>query len=209
MVQAFFPGEEGGPAVAGVLSGRVNPSGRLPVSLPRAAGSQPYTYLHPALGGDGDVTNLPSRPVRPFGFGLSYTTFAYDELTAESAEVATDGRVRVAVRVTNTGDRDGDEVVQLYAHDVVASVTRPVAQLVGFRRVAVPAGESVVVRFDVPTTRVAFSGRDLARIVEPGDLELWVGTSAERAASTSVRLVGPVHTVDDDDRWTATEVLAP
>lgn len=209
VVQAFFPGEEGGPAVAGVLSGRVNPSGRLPVSLPRAAGSQPYTYLHPALGGDGDVTNLPSRPVRPFGFGLSYTTFAYDELTAESAEVATDGRVRVAVRVTNTGDRDGDEVVQLYAHDVVASVTRPVAQLVGFRRVAVPAGESVVVRFDVPTTRVAFSGRDLARIVEPGDLELWVGTSAERAASTSVRLVGPVHTVDDDDRWTATEVLAP
>jgi len=209
VVQAFFPGEEGGPAVAGVLSGRINPSGRLPVSLPRSAGSQPYSYLHPALGGDGDVTNLPTSPVRPFGFGLSYTTFVYDELVAQSAHVETSGRIRVAARVTNTGDRPGDEVVQLYAHDVVASVTRPVAQLVGFRRVSLAAGESAVVTFDVPTTRVAFSGRDLRRIVEPGELELWVGTSADRAARTSVHLVGPVHEIDDDDRWTATEVAAP
>ncbi len=208
VVQAFFPGEEGGAAVAGVLTGRVNPSGRLPVSLPRPAGSQPFSYLHPALGGDGDVTNLPSTPARPFGFGLSYTTFAYDELVAEQAQVPTDGRVRVAVRVTNTGQRDGDEVVQLYAHDTVATVTRPVAQLVGFRRLSLAAGESAVVHFDVPTTRVAFSGRDLNRIVEPGELQLWVGTCAERAAATSVRLVGPVHAIGDDDRWTETEVTA-
>jgi hypothetical protein len=121
-------------------------------------------------------------------------------------EVATDGRIRVAVRVTNTGERDGDEVVQLYAHDPVASVTRPVAQLVGFRRVSLEAGRSAVVRFDVPTTRVAFSGRDLVRIVEPGRLELWAGTSAERSAQASVRLVGPVHPIADDDRWTTSEV---
>lgn len=208
VVQAFFPGEEGGPAVAGVLTGRINPSGRLPVSLPRPAGAQPYSYLHPALGGDGDVTNLATAPARPFGFGLSYTTFAYDELVAASAQVPTDGRVRVAVRVTNTGERAGDDVVQLYAHDTVATVTRPVAQLVGFRRVSLAAGESVVVHFDVPTTRVAFSGRDLTRVVEPGELELWVGTCADRAASTSVRLVGPVHAIGDDDRWTSTEVTA-
>ncbi|MFC6449613.1 beta-glucosidase [Cellulomonas gelida] len=208
VVQAFFPGEEGGPAVAGVLTGRINPSGRLPVSLPRPAGAQPYSYLHPALGGDGDVTNLATAPARPFGFGLSYTTFAYDELVAASAQVPTDGRVRVAVRVTNTGERAGDDVVQLYAHDTVATVTRPVAQLVGFRRVSLAAGESVVVHFDVPTTRVAFSGRDLTRVVEPGELEPWVGTCADRAASTSVRLVGPVHAIGDDDRWTSTEVTA-
>ncbi|MBT0995373.1 glycoside hydrolase family 3 C-terminal domain-containing protein [Cellulomonas sp. DKR-3] len=205
-VQAFFPGEEGGRALAGVLTGRVNPSGRLPVSLPRSAGAQPYSYLNPALGGDGDVTNLRSTPVRPFGFGLSYTTFAYGALDAVDDEVATDGRIRVAVRVTNTGERDGDEVVQLYAHDPVASVTRPVAQLVGFRRVRVAAGQSAVVRFDVPTTRVAFSGRDMVRAVEPGALQLWVGTSAERCAQAEVRLVGPLHPVLDDDRWTVTEV---
>lgn len=207
-VQAFFPGEEGGRALAGVLTGRVNQSGRLPVSLPRSAGAQPFSYLHPALGGDGDVTNLRSTPVRPFGFGLSYTTFGYGPLEPVDDEVATDGRIRVAVRVTNTGQRDGDEVVQLYAHDPVASVTRPVAQLVGFRRVHLAAGRSATVRFDVPTTRVAFSGRDMARVVEPGALELWAGTSAERSARATVRLVGPVHTIEDDDRWTATEVDA-
>ncbi|AEI12895.1 beta-xylosidase/alpha-l-arabinosidase [Cellulomonas gilvus] len=207
VVQAFFPGEEGGTAVAHVLSGRVNPSGRLPVSLPRSAGAQPYSYLHPALGGDGDVTNLRSTPALPFGHGLSYTSFAYDALEPAADEVATDGRIRVAVRVTNTGERDGDEVVQLYAHDPVASVTRPVAQLVGFRRVALAAGQSAVVRFDVPTTRVAFSDRDMVRIVEPGELELWVGTCADRRAQARVRLTGAVHTIDDDDRWTVTEIV--
>lgn len=109
--------------------------------------------------------------------------------------------------MTNTGERDGDEVVQLYAHDPVASVTRPVAQLVGFRRVALAAGQSAVVRFDVPTTRIAFSDRDMVRIVEPGELELWVGTCADRRAQARVRLTGAVHTIDDDDRWTVTEVV--
>ncbi|HWJ84535.1 MAG TPA: glycoside hydrolase family 3 C-terminal domain-containing protein, partial [Cellulomonas sp.] len=206
-VQAFFPGEEGGPAIAGVLSGRVNPSGHLPVSLPRSAGAQPYSYLHPALGGDNDVTNLSSTPTLPFGHGLSYTTFVHDDLTVEPG-ATTDGPIRASVRVTNTGDRAGDDVVQLYGRDLVASVTRPVAQLLGYRRVHLEPGESVVVDLVVPTTRLAFTGRTGARIVEPGDVRLWVGASCESQETTAtVTLSGGVHEVGvADERWTATVV---
>ncbi len=207
VVQTFFPGEEGGPAVAGVLSGRVNPSGHLPVSLPRSAGAQPFSYLHPALGGDGDVTNLRSTPALPFGHGLSYTTFAHEHLAADE-RVPTDGRIGARVRVTNTGDLAGDDVVQLYARDLVGSVTRPVAQLVGYRRVSLEPGESVVVSFEVPTTRLAFSGRDMTRIVEPGEVDLWVGPSCDAYETrTRVTLTGPVHPVGiDADRWTTVTV---
>ncbi|RHA37697.1 glycosyl hydrolase [Cellulomonas rhizosphaerae] len=207
VVQAFFPGEEGGPAIAGVLSGRVNPSGHLPVSLPRSAGAQPYSYLHPALGGDGDVTNLSSVPALPFGHGLSFTTFAHDELVVEPG-ASTDGSIRASVRVTNTGDRAGADVVQLYGRDVVASVTRPVAQLLGYRRVHLEPGQSVVVDLDVPTTRLAFTGRAGVRVVEPGDVQLWVGPSClERETEASVTLAGAVHEVGiADERWTFTAV---
>jgi beta-glucosidase len=195
VLQAFFPGEEGGPAVAGVLSGRVNPSGRLPVSLPRSAGAQPYSYLRPRLGGDSDVTNLSSAPARPFGFGLSYTTFSHDDLRVR-AESPTHGRLRVTVRVTNTGDRAGVDVVQLYGHDPVASVTRPVAQLLGFHRVVLEPGASTVVELVVPPARFAFTARDGRRVVEPGRLELWVGSSCEdRETEAVVDLTGDVHPV--------------
>ncbi|WP_062317354.1 glycoside hydrolase family 3 N-terminal domain-containing protein [Demequina maris] len=188
VVQAFFPGEEGARAIAGVLSGRVNPSGRLPVSIPRDTGAQPYSYLHPRLGGDTDVTNLSSAPPLGFGEGLSYTTFAYEDLAAVDA--ATDGTMRVAVTVRNTGDRDGDEVVQVYAHQRRASLTRPVAQLVGFARVPLAAGESRRVTLDIPAARLAFSGRDLVRAVEPGEVELWVGTPVRRELEAVVALTG-------------------
>nr|WP_246221479.1 glycoside hydrolase family 3 N-terminal domain-containing protein [Phytoactinopolyspora mesophila] len=177
VIQAFFPGEEGGAAIAGVLSGRVNPSGRLPVSMPRSAGSQPYTYLHPPLGGPNDVTTSDTTPVRPFGYGMSYTSFAYEALTVDPAVVA-GGAFGASVRVMNTGDRAGAEVVQLYGRDVVASVTRPTVQLLGYHRVVLDAGESAVVHFEVPTTRLAFTDRRMVRVVEPGDVEVWVGRSA-------------------------------
>jgi beta-glucosidase len=203
VVQAFFPGEEGASAIAGVISGRVNPSGRLPVSLPRSAGSQPYSYLHPPLGGPSSVSNLDPEPVRPFGFGLSYTTFVRDDLRVASATVPTDGRIEVTVRVANTGSRAGADVVQLYGHDPVASITRPVAQLLGYARVQLEPRETAVVRFTVPTARVAFSGRDLVRAVEPGALELWVGGSCmERDATSGVELVGERHRISAaDPRW--------
>jgi len=203
VVQAFFPGEEGAAAIAGVISGRVNPSGRLPVSLPRSAGSQPYSYLHPPLGGVSSVSNLDPEPIRPFGFGLSYTTFVRGDLRVASATVPTDGQIEVTVRVANTGARAGADVVQLYGHDPVASITRPVAQLLGYARVQLEPRETAVVRFTVPTTRVAFSGRDLVRAVEPGALELWVGGSCvERDATASVELVGDRHRISAaDPRW--------
>ncbi|MFJ4222458.1 glycoside hydrolase family 3 N-terminal domain-containing protein [Curtobacterium luteum] len=188
VVQAFFPGEGGGLAIADLLTGVTAPSGRLPVSLPRAAGAQPYTYLHPRLGGPSDVTSADSTPVRPFGFGLGYTTFAYEDLTVDDS-VATGGSFTVCVTVRNTGDRDGEDVVQLYGHDVAASVTRPLVQLLGYTRVAVPAGATVRVRFDVPVQRFAFSDRALRRVVEPGDVQVWVASHA--AAS---RPGGTVHT---------------
>jgi len=199
-VQAFFPGEEGAAAVAGVLSGRVNPSGRLPVSLPRSAGSQPYSYLHPPLGGASSVSNLPTAPVLPFGHGLSFTSFEYSDLAVESDQVPTDGSIVVSVEVRNSGDRDGAEVVQVYGHDVVASITRPVAQLLGYARVELAAGERATVRLTVPTTRLAFSDRTMTRVVEPGDVELWVGRScAERTLQAGVTLVGDVHPVQVTD----------
>ncbi|MGY4644106.1 beta-xylosidase/alpha-l-arabinosidase [Cellulomonas sp. URHB0016] len=208
VLQTFFPGEEGGNAVAGVLSGRVNPSGHLPVSMPRSAGAQPFSYLHPQLGGDGDVTNLRSTPALPFGHGLSYTTFTHTDLTA-AAEVQSSGELRARVTVTNTGTRAGDDVVQLYGRDVVGSVTRPVAQLLAYHRLHLEPGESVVVELTVPTARLAFADRDLTRIVEPGSHELWVGPSCSvRETETAVTVVGGVHRVTTaDGRWSRAEVL--
>ncbi|MBO3662090.1 glycoside hydrolase family 3 N-terminal domain-containing protein [Microbacterium stercoris] len=181
VLQAFFPGEEGGPAIASVLTGAAVPSGRLPVSLPRSSGSSPYSYLHPILGGPSDVTSTDPTPLRPFGFGLSYTDFAYSDLHVDET-AATSGSFTASVTVTNTGDVAGVDVVQLYGRDVVASITRPVAQLLGYTRVALEAGQSRRVTFTVPTQRLSFTDRTLTRVVEPGEVQVWVGAHAEASA---------------------------
>jgi beta-glucosidase len=206
VVQTFFPGEEGAGAVAGVLSGRVNPSGKLPVSLPRSVGAQPYSYLHPALGEGDEVSNLATTPAAAFGHGLSYTTFDHSGLTVP-AGVPTDGALTATVRVTNTGAVAGADVVQLYGRDLVGSVTRPVAQLLGYHRVHLAPGESATVEFTVPTTRLAFSDRSFARVVEPGDVELWVGTSSRRDTQALTVLTGDVCPVTNaSPRWTTATV---
>ncbi|WEO79240.1 glycoside hydrolase family 3 N-terminal domain-containing protein [Cryobacterium sp. SO2] len=195
LLQAFFPGEEGGVAIASVLSGAVSPTGHLPVSLPRSAGAQPYSYLHPILGGPSDVTSVDSTPVLPFGHGLAYTTFERTALDADDT-VAAGGTFSASVRIRNTGERAGTDLVQFYARDIHASVTRPVAQLLGYQRVELEPGEEALVRFEVPTTRLAFTGLNHERIVEPGAVHLWVGSScAAQETEAEISITGAVHRV--------------
>ncbi|SNY41413.1 glycoside hydrolase family 3 N-terminal domain-containing protein [Paractinoplanes atraurantiacus] len=202
LVQAFMPGEEGASAIAGILSGRVQPGAKLPVQIPRHTGGQPGTYLQPALGAENTgVSNLDPTPLFPFGHGRSYTTFEVDDLRISSDSVPTDGEFTVTARVRNTGDRQGDEVVQLYLHDPIGQVTRPVKQLTGFARVPLEPGEAKDVEFTVHTDRTAYTGRDYTTIVEPGDVEVMMGTSAaDLPCRGKVTLTGPVREVGRDRR---------
>ena len=200
VVQSFFPGQEGARAVAGVLTGRVNPSGRLPMSLPGAAGGQPYSYLHPPLGGASSVSNLDTRPTAAFGHGLSYTTFEHRDFRLLESQIPTSGTIRAQVRVTNTGNRGGSDVVQLYAQPVARGVTRPTVQLLGFARVTLAPGESADVDLQVPATRLAHAGTDLRRAVRPGELTVALGRSCEDLGEhRTLTLTGEVHDVDVAD----------
>ncbi|MET7696068.1 glycoside hydrolase family 3 N-terminal domain-containing protein [Streptomyces sp. NPDC005485] len=189
VVQAFFPGQDGGPAVAGILSGRVNPSGRLPVSVPREPAGQPYTYLAPPLGQVSGASNLDPTPLFPFGHGLSYSTYDWTAASVDAESFPTDGETALRVTVRNTGERAGTEVVQLYLHDPVGKVARPVVRLVGYARVPLEAGASAEVHFTFPADLAAYTGPDGDRIVEPGALELRLASSS---AGTDVRHVVPV-----------------
>jgi beta-xylosidase len=212
LVQAFLPGEEGGAAIAGVLSGRIQPGGKLPVQIPRRPGGQPSTYLQPPLGGpeSAGISTLDAAPLYPFGYGGSYTTFALDDLRVSATEVPTDGEFTVSVRVRNTGPRAGDEVVQLYLHDVVAQLARPVRWLTGFARVRLEPGAGTDVRFRVSADRTAYTNRDLVRIVEPGELQVLVGTSAaDLPCTATVTLTGPLRTVGHDRRLDTPVQLVP
>ncbi|WP_405950027.1 glycoside hydrolase family 3 C-terminal domain-containing protein [Streptomyces prunicolor] len=201
VVQAFFPGEEGGPAVAGVLAGRVNPSGRLPVSVPHAPGGQPWTYLQPPLGLADEVSSLDPTPLYPFGHGRSYTTFAWEPTESRELEIATDGSCDLTVTVRNTGDRTGTEVVQLYLHDPVASVTRPDVRLIAYQRLELGPGESTRVTFHFHADLSAFTDRSGRRVVEPGVLELRLGvSSAEVRHTTRLTLTGAVRVVGAERR---------
>nr|WP_223737278.1 glycoside hydrolase family 3 N-terminal domain-containing protein [Streptomyces purpurogeneiscleroticus] len=197
VVQTFFPGEEGTTALASVLSGRVAPAGRLPVSVPRLPGAQPSTYLAPRLGHSTEVSSIDPTPAFGFGHGLTYTTFEWSGLVIAHEETGTDGAFEVACTVRNTGKRPGTEVVQLYLHDPVASVVQPVQRLIGYVRLDLAPGEVAEVRATVPADLASFTGRDGHRIVEPGDLEMRFGPSSTDALLTArVRLTGPVRTVD-------------
>ncbi|MFE1860134.1 beta-xylosidase/alpha-l-arabinosidase [Streptomyces anandii] len=211
-VQAFFPGEEGGPAVAGVLSGRVNPSGRLPVSVPRGPGGQPWTYLQPPLGLAGEVSSLDPTPLYAFGHGGSYTTFVWEDFSGfgdsgdcgagnDVIEIGTDGAYDLSLTVRNTGGREGADVVQLYLHDPVASVTRPDVRLVGYQRVHLAPGEAKRITFRFHADLSAFTGLSGRRVVEPGALELRLAASATEVRHTArLTLTGPVRTVGTDRR---------
>jgi beta-xylosidase len=199
IVQTFFPGEEGTGAIVGVLSGRVNPSGRLPVSIPAHAGAQPSTYLAAPLGRRSEVSNVDPTAAFAFGHGESYSRFDHLPLEHGPSSIATDGTAELALSVRNSSDRDGTEIVQLYLYDPVASVVRPVQRLLGFARIDLAAGASARVTVRVPADLTSFTGRSGERIVEPGTIELRVGRSSTDIRVThTVELTGPTRVVGFD-----------
>ncbi|KAF0651587.1 MULTISPECIES: glycoside hydrolase family 3 N-terminal domain-containing protein [Streptomyces] len=193
VLQAFFPGEEGGTALARIIGGAAEPSGRLPVSLPRRAGGQPGTYLHSRLGGRTDWSSVDPTPLFPFGHGLSWTRFSYEGLSVDPA-APTDGTVAVSATVRNVGEVAGTEVVQLYLSDPEASVVRPRRWLAGFGRVELRPGAAARVTFSVHADRTSFTGLDLRRRVEPGEIGVAVGrSSGDLPLRGSFTLHGPVR----------------
>jgi hypothetical protein len=196
IVQTFLPGEEGGGAIAGVLSGRLVPSGRLPVEMPASPGGQPSSYLRPRLAARHPGSSVDPTPLFAFGHGLSYTSFAYSDLVIEQPEIGTDGTAVISCTVRNTGARAGAEVVQLYLSDPVAQVVRPARWLAGFARVPLEPGQARRVTFRLHTDRTAFTGRDLARVVEPGEIRVAVGGASDQLPlQGSFMLRGPERAV--------------
>ncbi|HSI17483.1 MAG TPA: glycoside hydrolase family 3 N-terminal domain-containing protein [Sphingomonas sp.] len=186
----WFLGSEGGPAIADILFGRASPSGRLPVSFPRASGQVPYYYAHKATGRpnpEGPLEaykahyrGIPNAALFPFGHGLTYGQIAYAGLeTSDGGRLAPDGTLTVSATVTNSGKAAADEVVQLYVHDVTASITRPVRQLKAYRRVSLAPGTSEKVSFTLRGSDLTFIGADMKPVVEPGDFLVWIAPSAE------------------------------
>ena len=182
ILEAWLPGEEGGSAVAAALFGDANPGGKLPVTFPRSAGQLPLRYNAKPSGMRshwyGDYVDGPVAPLYPFGHGLSYTKFEYSDLQLAPDRVSAGGEVQVSVRVTNSGEIKGDEVVQLYTHQTYASTPRPLLELRGYHRLTLRPGEGQTVSFRLPVNMLAFYGRDLKLRLEPGEVELLVSSSS-------------------------------
>ncbi len=204
---AWVPGDAGPDAIAAALTGAINPGGKLPVSVPRHVGQVPFTYRHHPTGGHsqpkGDYVDGPVTPLWPFGLGRSYTTFRVDRLVLDRDEIATsDGEVTIRVDVENTGERAGDEVVQLYVRDVEASVARPVLELRGFRRVSLRPGECRTVSFTLSAEQFAYVGADHRRVIEPGGIEIHVGTSSvDLPLTATLCLTGPTVELVERHRY--------
>lgn len=207
VLYAFHPGTMGGPALADILFGKVNPSGKTPVTFPKMVGQLPMYYAHnntgrPALEKEMLLDEIPmeagqtsvgcrsffldagSTPLFPFGYGLSYTTFSYDNLKIVSSKLTVSDTLKVSVELKNTGRYEGTEVVQLYVQDKVGSVTRPVKELKRFQRVNLQPGESKQVMFDLPVSELAFWNIDMKKVVEPGDFKLWVASDSQGGLTT-------------------------
>jgi beta-glucosidase len=196
-VCGFFPGQEGAAALADVLAGRTDPSGRLPVNFPGEGANQPSTYLAPRLGRPGSASSVDPTPLYPFGHGLSYNPATWVEIAARSPEAwPTDGLCRVAVTLRNDAAVPVSEVVQVYLHDPVAEVVRPLQQLVAAPRVDLAPGESRTVTVGVHADQTSYTGRSGRRQVDPGAVELWVGASStDIRARLAFTLTGPAREV--------------
>jgi beta-glucosidase len=194
ILETWFLGTEAGNAIADVLFGDYNPSGKLPVTFPRTVGQVPMYYNHKNTGRPASdihfsskYTDIPWTPLYPFGYGLSYTTFAFYDLTV-TPDTNTPDQFNVSVKVTNTGTRSGAELAQLYIRQASASVTRPIKQLEGFQRVALAPGESALVRFTLTPFDLSFYNLEMQRMVEAGDLEVMVGDSSADVISKTVQI---------------------
>jgi len=174
----WYPGEEGGHAVADVLFGDYNPAGRLPITYPVHEVQLPLVYNHKPTGRGDDYNNLSGMPLFPFGFGLSYSKFVYDNFVFRKNSIPVGDSTSVFLRVTNSGDREGDEVVQLYIHDELASVARPVMELKGFQRVHLRPWESKMLRFDIMPDMLQMLDKDLHWVIEPGEFRIMIGASS-------------------------------
>lgn len=199
ILEAWYPGTMGGHAIADVLYGDYNPSAKLPVTFPRNVGQVPIHYDMKntgrpiELGAPGAkyvsrYLNTPNTPLYPFGFGLSYTSFTYSPVTLDKAKIRPGESLTVSVTVTNSGARDGEEVVQLYVRDLVGSVTRPVKELKGFEKVMLKKGEKRTIRFTLTDADLAFTRQDMSWGSEPGEYKLWVGPSSAQGSEASFAL---------------------
>jgi beta-glucosidase len=189
ILNTFYLGQTNGTAVAKVLFGDANPSGKLPVSVPRSVGQLPVYYSQKATSFYKDYWEETAQPLFPFGYGLSYTTFEISDLKLEQKELSLDEPVKFSVKVQNTGEMAGAEVVQVYFRDKVASVVRPAKLLVRFQKVFLEPGESKEIAFELsPEVDLSFTGIDMKRRVEPGEFELTVGNSQDGKLTETFRL---------------------
>ncbi len=196
IVETWHLGSESGNAIADILFGDYNPSGKLPISFPHSVGQCPIYYNHFSTGRSKDTGNVfwshytddSNEPLFPFGYGLSYTTFDYSGLKISSDKINTEQSLKVWVSIKNTGDVDGEEVVQLYVHDIYGSIARPVKELKGFKKIFLKAGESKNVEFELKTADLAFYGVDHSWKTEPGDFELWVGPNSQEGIHAVFKL---------------------
>ena len=190
ILEGWYLGQEGGTAAANVLFGDVNPGGKLPITFPHSVGDLPDFYNHKPS--DNRTYEFSTRkPLFPFGYGLSYTTFKFDNLRVEPAQIVSDGTARVSVDITNSGARDGDEVPQLYIHQRVASITQPVMQLRGFQRITLKPGEKKTVEFTVTPAMLSMLNVDMHRVVEAGVFDLMVGPNSAETATVALSVIGP------------------
>jgi beta-glucosidase len=201
VVDAWIPAQEGGMAVANVLFGKVNPGGKLPMSFPRSSGQIPIYYNHKPSGcrshWHGDYVDLSASPLFPFGHGLSYTRFEYSNFRIAPDQVTPTGSVTIGIDIENTGSRAGDEVVQLYFCDRVGSVTRPMSELKGFKRITLQPAEKRTVLFSVPVALLGFYDRQMDFVVEPGQVDVMIGSSsADIRASGSFEINGQTTRVE-------------
>jgi len=199
ILNVWFAGSEAGDAIADVLLGKVNPSGKLSATFPQNVGQIPIFYNHKNTGrplAEGkwfskfrsNYLDVPNEPLYPFGYGLSYTTFDYKNLKLSDSGLTTEGQIKVSVEVTNSGDFDGAEVVQLYIRDIVGSVTRPVKELKGFQKVFLKKGETRTIEFTLTEKDLRFYNSDLQFVSEPGDFKVFVGTSSAKTLEAGFAL---------------------